>query len=69
MIRKAHAVRSNLTMWQEFTQLSQKYKTYHLHQGAPQFAAPRFVLDNLKKAVDLGHNQYTGSTGHPLLKE
>lgn len=64
-----HRTGNFLNTWSEFNQLSAKYSSVHLHQGSPQFTPPKFVRDNLTRATNEGHNQYTASTGHPLLRQ
>ncbi|CAI2369728.1 unnamed protein product [Moneuplotes crassus] len=63
--KKQSKLDDNLCVWQEFGQISRKYKVPSLGEGAPHFQPPKFLVDNLVKAIEEGHNQYTSSYGHP----
>lgn len=63
--RKQKKLDDKLCVWQEFSQLSKKYGCYSLGEGAPHFQPPQFLVDNLMKAIQDGHNQYTSCYGHP----
>jgi len=57
-----------VTVWHEFTPLSQKHQSVNLGQGFPNFEPPKYVLEALRDAVlDKDHkniNQYTRVSGH-----
>ncbi len=57
------------TVWQEFTPLAREMNAVNLGQGFPDWPAPDFVKDAMKKAQDDNVNQYCRSAGHvPLVQ-
>ena len=55
------------TVWQEFSPLAVKEGAVNLGQGFPDWAAPKFVKEAMKKAMDDNANQYCRSAGLPAL--
>jgi len=57
-----------VTVWHEFTPLSQKHQSVNLGQGFPNFEPPKYVVEALREAVlDKDHkniNQYARASGH-----
>lgn len=58
-------IEDNMCVWQEFRQLGLKYGAVSLGEGAPYLQPPKYLVDNLVKAVEDGNNQYTSCFGHP----
>jgi len=54
-----------MCVWQEFGQISKKYGCVSLGEGAPHLQPPKFLVDNLVKSIEEGHNHYTSCYGHP----
>ena len=58
------------TVWQEFSPLSEEYKSINLGQGSPEWDPPRFLLEELKRSTDpeygdtITANQYARSYAH-----
>mmetsp|Transcript_13085 Transcript_13085/g.14703 ORF Transcript_13085/g.14703 Transcript_13085/m.14703 type:complete len:437 (+) Transcript_13085:8-1318(+) len=67
--RKQTKIDDNLCVWQEFGGLARKYGLVSLGEGAPHFQPPKFLVDNLVKAIEQGHNHYTSCYGHPEAKK
>ena len=57
------------TVFAEMSALSAKHGAVNLGQGFPDFAAPDFVKDAAKRAIDADHNQYAHPHGVPALRE
>eukprot|EP01138_Halocafeteria_seosinensis_P013835 gb/GECG01014127.1/.p1 GENE.gb/GECG01014127.1/~~gb/GECG01014127.1/.p1 ORF type:complete len:426 (+),score=53.32 gb/GECG01014127.1/:1-1278(+) len=58
------------SVWHEFNPLAQQYAAVNLGQGAPNWQAPRFLKEALKRATDEDFNQYARASGHmPLVEE
>lgn len=55
---------SSLSVWNELTPLSIKYKSVNLGQGFPDFFPEKFVIDATQKALQNNLVQYTRSQGH-----
>ena len=62
-----HRVDNSLPMWEEFKELTSKYECLSLGEGAPGSNPPDFLVEELVKAINEGHNQYTRSFGNPIL--
>ncbi|MGB1250924.1 MAG: methionine aminotransferase [Candidatus Promineifilaceae bacterium] len=56
------------TIFSEMTALSIKHKSINLGQGFPNFAAPDFVKNAVKEALDKDINQYPPAIGRPRLR-
>ena len=61
-------IEDNLNVWQEFKNLGNKYNGDSLGEGGPHFKPPQFLVDNLVKSIEEGHNGYTSCFGHPLAR-
>ena len=59
---------SETTIFTVVNQLAAKYNAVGLSQGAPDFDTPKWVLDEVKKAFDLGFNQYAPLAGVPKFR-
>lgn len=57
------------TVWSEFGQLAAETGAVNLGQGFPDWQPPKFVVDQMRAAMDHGHHQYTRPAGHPQLVE
>ena len=57
----------NVAIWTEFKDLTLKYQCLSLGEGAPGHNPPHFLKDELVKAIDEGHNQYSRVMGIPEL--
>ena len=55
------------SVFAEFTVLANQHNAVNLGQGFPNFAAPDFVKEAAKQAIDAELNQYARSMGHPRL--
>ena len=62
-------VDDNSAVWLEFKSLQERYGMVSLGEGAPAYDPPTFLVDELRRAVAEGHNQYCRSYGHPLLAQ
>lgn len=60
-------VDDTVAVWEEFKEVTNKYKCLSLGEGAPAKFPPEFLVNNLREAIQEGHNQYTRVQGHPLL--
>jgi aspartate/methionine/tyrosine aminotransferase len=60
-------VDDNSAVWMEFKELAERYQCVSLGDGAPAANPPEFLVEELKKGIAEGHNQYSRSHGHPLL--
>ena len=58
-----------LHIWSEFNMLALKYNAINLAHGTPGMNPPEFLIENMVKAVEGEHNQYTAVIGHPELRE
>ena len=45
--------------------LCDKFNCVSLGEGAPNTNPPKFLRDEMIKAIDSGFNQYTRTFGHP----
>ena len=54
-----------LFVWSEYNMLATKYSALNLAHGSPTLPTPKFAVDNLIKATQEGHNQYTMVLGNP----
>lgn len=63
--RKQKKIDDNMCVWQEFRQIGMKYGCVSLGEGAPHLSPPEFLVKNLVKSIEEGHNQYTSCYGHP----
>jgi len=57
------------TVFAEFTPLAIKHDAVNLGQGFPNFAAPDFIKEAAKQAIDAELNQYSLPAGHPRLNQ
>ncbi len=57
------------TVFAEMSALSAQYGAVNLGQGFPDFAAPDFVKEAAKRAIDADHNQYAHPHGVLALRE
>ena len=57
------------TIFTEMSALAVKHQAINLGQGFPNFAAPDFVVNAAKEALEQGINQYPPSSGRPRLRE
>lgn len=55
------------SVFAEFTVLANQHNAVNLGQGFPNFAAPDFVKEAARQAIDADLNQYARSMGHPRL--
>ena len=62
-----HRVDDNVAVWAEFKELTEKYNCISLGEGAPAANPPDFLVEELKKSIVEGHNQYSRTFGHPIL--
>ncbi|CDW83669.1 classes i and ii family protein [Stylonychia lemnae] len=62
-----HRVDDNTAVWAEFKDLTERYSCISLGEGAPAANPPQFLVDELMKAIQEGHNQYSRTFGHPIL--
>jgi aspartate/methionine/tyrosine aminotransferase len=46
----------NIALWSEFKDLAVKYECLSLGEGAPAYQPPKFLRDEMIKAIDEGHN-------------
>ena len=60
--------RYGTTIFSEMTALSIKHQSINLGQGFPNFAAPDFVKNAVKEALDKDINQYPPAIGRPRLR-
>jgi len=56
-----------IAVWTEMKALSDKFACTSLGEGAPNMMPPKFLRDQMIKAIDGGFNQYCRSFGHPTL--
>ncbi|TNV78558.1 hypothetical protein FGO68_gene15804 [Halteria grandinella] len=59
----------NVAIWTEFKELTLRYNCLSLGEGAPGHNPPQFLVDNLVKAIEEGHNQYSRVMGIPELNK
>jgi aspartate/methionine/tyrosine aminotransferase len=52
---------SSISFWDEFSQLSKKFQSINLGQGAPNFPPPAFVSNALIRASQENYHQYSPS--------
>lgn len=50
--------------WLEYGGLSMKYKNVSLGQGTPGWGPPKFLKEEMIKAIEEGNNQYARVLGH-----
>jgi aspartate/methionine/tyrosine aminotransferase len=62
-----HRIDDNVAIWTEFKELGIKYNCLSLGEGAPGHNPPALLRDELIKAIDEGHNQYSRTLGIPEL--
>jgi aspartate/methionine/tyrosine aminotransferase len=62
-----HRIDDNVAIWTEFKELTVKYNCLSLGEGAPAHNPPDFLRDEMIKAIDEGHNQYSRTLGIPEL--
>eukprot|EP00347_Sterkiella_histriomuscorum_P019866 403340007 len=62
-----HRVDDNVAVWSEFKELGERYNCISLGEGAPAANPPQFLINELHKSIQEGHNQYSRTFGHPLL--
>ena len=57
------------TVWQEFTPMCAEVGAINLGQGFPDWPAPPFVKEAMRRAMDDDANQYCRSAGYPALAQ
>jgi aspartate/methionine/tyrosine aminotransferase len=57
------------TIFAEMTALAEAHKAVNLGQGFPDFAAPDFLKEAAKAAIDADLNQYAPSIGRARLRQ
>ncbi len=62
-----HRIDDNVAIWSEFKELTLKFNCLSLGEGAPVQNPPDFLRDQMIKAIDEGHNQYSRTLGIPEL--
>jgi aspartate/methionine/tyrosine aminotransferase len=62
-----HRIDDNVAIWTEFKELTVKYNCLSLGEGAPALNPPDFLRDEMIRAIDEGHNQYSRTLGIPEL--
>jgi len=57
------------SIFTEISRLAVEHNAVNLGQGFPDFAAPVFVKEAAKRAIDAEHNQYAPASGIPRLRQ
>ncbi len=55
------------TIFSEMTKLALEHEAINLSQGFPDFDGPPELIDEVRRAMREGYNQYARSMGHPIL--